>query len=99
MQEVDGNLSTDMAVITAKRFLREMAQPFRAKDQDGVSVWSLDDLRAHQQQQDEERIRDLQKQAVTADVVRRKMAEQAFRDDYDIDEDEEAEMMEIDGMA
>ncbi|KAK6826007.1 hypothetical protein PG990_002673 [Apiospora arundinis] len=99
MQEVDGNLSTDMAVITAKRFLREMAQPFKAKDQDGVSVWSLEDLRAHQAQQDEEKILELQKEAMSAEAVRRKMAEQAFQDDYDIDEDEEAEMMEIDGMA
>lgn len=97
MQEVDGNLSTDMAVIAAKRFLREMAQPFKAKDQDGVSVWSLDDLRVHQAQQDEERIRDLREQAKTGEAMR-KMAEQAARDDYDIDEDEEAEMMEIDGM-
>ncbi|KAK8086151.1 DNA repair helicase [Apiospora phragmitis] len=99
MHEVDGNLSTDMAVITAKRFLREMAQPFRAKDQDGVSVWSLEDLRAHQAQQDEERIRELRDEATSAEAMRRKMVERAAQNDYEIDEDEEAEMMEIDGMA
>ncbi|KAK8039947.1 DNA repair helicase rad15 [Apiospora rasikravindrae] len=99
MQEVDGNLSTDMAVITAKRFLREMAQPFRAKDQDGVSVWSLEDLRAHQAQQDEERIRELRDEAKSAEALAKRMAERAAQNDYDIDEDEEAEMMEIDGMA
>ncbi|KAK7978547.1 hypothetical protein PG996_004596 [Apiospora saccharicola] len=97
MQEVDGNLSTDMAVIAAKRFLREMAQPFRAKDQDGVSVWSLDDLRVYQAQQDEEKIRALEEENKSGEAMRKKMAEQAARDDYDIDEDEEAEMMDLDG--
>ncbi|KAK8134851.1 DNA repair helicase rad15 [Apiospora sp. TS-2023a] len=97
IMEVDGNLSTDMAVIAAKRFLREMAQPFRAKDQDGVSVWSLDDLRVYQAQQDEEKIRALEEENRSGEAMRKKMAEQAARDDYDIDEDEEAEMMDLDG--
>lgn len=99
MQEVDGNLSTDMAVITAKRFLRDMAQPFKAKDQDGISVWSLDDLRQHQAKMDEERIREMQNEVVTMEALRRAQAERAAQlDNYDIDEDEEAEMMEMDGM-
>lgn len=99
MQEVDGNLSTDMAVITAKRFLREMAQPFKAKDQDGISVWSLDDLRQHQAKMDEERIREMQNEVTTMEALRRAQAERAAQmDSYDIDEDEEAEMMEMDGL-
>ena len=99
MQEVDGNLSTDMAVITAKRFLREMAQPFKAKDQDGISVWSLDDLRQHQAKMDEERIREMQNEVTTVEALRRAQAERAAQiDSYDIDEDEEAEMMEMDGL-
>lgn len=99
MQEVDGNLSTDMAVITAKRFLRDMAQPFKAKDQDGISVWSLDDLRQHQAKMDEERIREMQNEVITMEALRRAQAERAAQlDSYDIDEDEEAEMMEMDGM-
>ncbi|KAI5864161.1 putative excision repair protein rhp3 [Durotheca rogersii] len=59
MLDVDANLSTDMAVIAARRFLRNMARPFRPRDQEGVSVWSLDDLRAHQRKVDEDRIREL----------------------------------------
>ncbi|PWW72742.1 DNA repair helicase RAD3 [Tuber magnatum] len=46
--ESDVNLSTDMAVAIAKNFLRTMAQPFAPKDQEGISTWSLADLREHQ---------------------------------------------------
>ena len=45
--ESETNLSTDMAVATAKNFLRTMAQPFKAKDQEGISTWSLADLERH----------------------------------------------------
>lgn len=41
LAEGDGNMSTDMAVGAAKRFLRSMAQQFT---DDGVSTWSKDDL-------------------------------------------------------
>ncbi|KAK2810086.1 DNA-dependent ATPase of the nucleotide excision repair factor 4 complex [Emmonsiellopsis sp. PD_5] len=55
MLESETNLSTDMAVATAKSFLRTMAQPFKAKDQEGISTWSLADLDRHvKKQQDEE---------------------------------------------
>ena len=47
MLESETNLSTDMAVATAKNFLRTMAQPFKAKDQEGISTWSLEDLERH----------------------------------------------------
>ncbi|WEW54913.1 TFIIH/NER complex ATP-dependent 5'-3' DNA helicase subunit [Emydomyces testavorans] len=47
MLESETNLSTDMAVATAKSFLRTMAQPFKAKDQEGISTWSLADLQRH----------------------------------------------------
>ncbi|KAL4952478.1 hypothetical protein BDW69DRAFT_167655 [Aspergillus filifer] len=49
--ESETNLSTDMAVATAKNFLRTMAQPFKTKDQEGVSTWSLADLEKHRQKQ------------------------------------------------
>ncbi|KAL2823137.1 hypothetical protein BJX63DRAFT_376405 [Aspergillus granulosus] len=57
--ESETNLSTDMAVATAKNFLRTMAQPFKAKDQEGISTWSLADLEKHRQKQmqEEERLR------------------------------------------
>ncbi|KAI0137540.1 hypothetical protein BJ170DRAFT_574100 [Xylariales sp. AK1849] len=104
MLPVDVNLSTDMAVLAARRFLKEMAQPFRSKDQEGISMWSIDDLKRHQEQVDEERIAMLQQQDEESMAERvRLQQEQARRmaldDDYDMDEDEMQEMMEIDGMA
>ncbi|KAF3012065.1 hypothetical protein G7054_g7664 [Neopestalotiopsis clavispora] len=102
MQEVDVNLSTDMAVLAAKRFLRDMAQPFRSKDQEGISTWSIDDLRKHQAQMDEERIAELQREheeTMAQRVRSQQAAAMALDDDYDMDEDDEREMMEIDGMA
>nr|CAG8465117.1 15422_t:CDS:10 [Entrophospora candida] len=43
------NLSTDMALVIAKKFLRSMAQPFE-HDKFGISLWSLKDLETKQQQ-------------------------------------------------
>lgn len=59
MLESETNLSTDMAVATAKNFLRTMAQPFKAKDQEGISTWSLADIERHREKQmlEEERVR------------------------------------------
>lgn len=42
------NLSTDMSVVLAKKFLRAMSQPFTTKDQEGTSWWDLERLEAHQ---------------------------------------------------
>lgn len=47
MLESETNLSTDMAVANAKSFLRTMAQPFKPKDQEGISTWSLRDVEAY----------------------------------------------------
>ncbi|CCF56554.1 hypothetical protein KAFR_0B02570 [Kazachstania africana CBS 2517] len=49
LSDADLNLSTDMAISNTKQFLRTMAQPTNPKDQEGVSVWSLDDLTKFQQ--------------------------------------------------
>ncbi|GLA16751.1 DNA-dependent ATPase of the nucleotide excision repair factor 4 complex [Aspergillus niger] len=51
MLESETNLSTDMAAATAKNFLRTMAQPFRARDQEGISTWSLADIERHREKQ------------------------------------------------
>lgn len=59
MLESDTSLSTDMAVATAKKFLRTMSQPFSGKDQDGVSSWSIEDLERHKEKIEEENIREL----------------------------------------
>ncbi|ANB14667.1 TFIIH/NER complex ATP-dependent 5'-3' DNA helicase subunit RAD3 [Sugiyamaella lignohabitans] len=48
--DADVNMSTDMAVAAAKKFLRTMAQPLDPADQKGVSVWDINDLQAHQQE-------------------------------------------------
>jgi DNA excision repair protein ERCC-2 len=53
------NLSTDMAVGSAKKFLRGMAQPFKSRDQDGISTWNLRDLEKFKEKQEEESIRQL----------------------------------------
>lgn len=106
MLEVDSNLSTDMGVIAAKRFLRDMARPFKQKDQEGVSVWSLEDLRAHQKKRDEVRIRELQQSSDEAAVEAVRRAQQlkeagggggggGMDEDYDMDEEELEGMMEI----
>ncbi|PLW28350.1 hypothetical protein PCASD_17459 [Puccinia coronata f. sp. avenae] len=44
------NLSTDMAMVISKRFLRSMAQPFEI-GQDGISLWGLEDILKRQAQQ------------------------------------------------
>lgn len=46
--DADINLSTDMAVANAKKFLRTLAQPADPRDQEGVSVWTLEDLEKYQ---------------------------------------------------
>ncbi|CAI4427772.1 CQS_1a_G0015140.mRNA.1.CDS.1 [Saccharomyces cerevisiae] len=48
LADADLNLSTDMAISNTKQFLRTMAQPTDPKDQEGVSVWSYEDLIKHQ---------------------------------------------------
>ncbi|POW18753.1 hypothetical protein PSHT_05508 [Puccinia striiformis] len=44
------NLSTDMAMVISKRFLRSMAQPFEI-GQDGISLWGIEDILKRQAQQ------------------------------------------------
>ncbi|PYI11854.1 DNA repair helicase [Aspergillus sclerotiicarbonarius CBS 121057] len=90
MLESETNLSTDMAVATAKNFLRTMAQPFKARDQEGISTWSLADLERHREKQrlEEERA---QRQALANDAngayngVRNGAGPDEFDDDIDED--------------
>lgn len=46
--DADVNLSTDMAVAAAKKFLRTIAQPVDPEDQKGVAIWEIDDLQKYQ---------------------------------------------------
>ncbi|KAI0205801.1 putative excision repair protein rhp3 [Astrocystis sublimbata] len=102
MLEVDSNISTDMAIITARRFLKQMGQRFKTSDQLGVSIWGLEHLKAHQKKVDEERILELQSQRderLIADL-KRAQAQQAIDDDYDMDDDDlDEEMMQLDAAA
>ncbi|KAF2228004.1 hypothetical protein BDZ85DRAFT_10753 [Elsinoe ampelina] len=58
LHDSDANLSVDQAVAAAKKFLKQMAAPFPAKMQDGVSTWSLEDLRRHKEKQAKEVVRE-----------------------------------------
>ena len=48
LYESDENLSTDMALANAKKFLRSLAQPTNPKDQEGDSVWDIHQLEKFQ---------------------------------------------------
>lgn len=48
LHDSDTNLSTDMALASAKKFLRSLAQPTNPKDSEGVSVWNLEQLENYQ---------------------------------------------------
>ena len=47
-----------MALATAKKFLRSLAQPTNPKDQEGVSVWDIDQLEAYQKQYNQGCVKD-----------------------------------------
>ncbi|ODV87148.1 hypothetical protein CANARDRAFT_21119 [[Candida] arabinofermentans NRRL YB-2248] len=54
LSDADTNLSTDMAIASAKKFLRTLAQPVHLKDQDnGVSVWTVEQLEKFQHEQNQ----------------------------------------------
>ena len=44
MREANVNISTDVALSTAKKFLRQMAQPYEITQKVGASLWSLADI-------------------------------------------------------
>jgi DNA excision repair protein ERCC-2 len=96
-----------MAVGSAKKFLRGMAQPFKARDQEGISTWSLKDLEKFKEKQEEESIRELMEAQVAGadggdhemDGIRQGNEEMVAREDeFGFDDDElEASLMELDG--
>ncbi|RDW71965.1 putative excision repair protein rhp3 [Coleophoma crateriformis] len=91
------NLSTDMAVGSAKKFLRQMAQPFKARDQEGISTWTIKDLERHKEKREEESIRELREARMNGDLEGNGTVVSAV-DDNGFDDDElEAGMMEMDG--
>lgn len=97
MLESETNLSTDMSVATAKNFLRTMAQPFKARDQEGISTWSLADLERHQEKQRMEDDRARREEAAHAHEHQMNGAYNggaARGDEFDDDIDEDLMMMD-----
>lgn len=80
-----------MAVASAKKFLRTMAQPFSGKDQDGVSTWSIEDLERHKEKLDEEKIRELRNE----EHVLRREGGNGVAPEEEFGEDMDAEMMDL----
>ncbi|KAK4165097.1 DNA repair helicase rad15 [Cladorrhinum sp. PSN259] len=102
IRDSETNLSTDMAVSSARVFLRRMAQPFKTKDQEGVSIWNIEHLKKHQKKMQEDLIQELQaahqmeldqQAAAAAMAITRRVKDES---DYEMDEDDEAEMMALD---
>jgi len=99
MLESETNLSTDMAVAIAKDFLRKMAQPFRAKDQEGISTWSLTDLERHVEKERSEaqkRRREEENAQVHWTTNGASKGRTAVVDEFDDDIDEELMMIDAD---
>ena len=51
--EAHSNMSTDMAVSLAKKFIRQISQPFD-HTQTGISLWTLEDIEDRQRKEKEE---------------------------------------------
>ncbi|BCR86549.1 TFIIH/NER complex ATP-dependent 5'-3' DNA helicase subunit RAD3 [Aspergillus chevalieri] len=95
MLESETNLSTDMSVATAKNFLRTMAQPFKARDQEGISTWSLADLERHKEKQraEEDRAR-REEELANAHQMNGGQNDGVVREEFDDDIDEDLMMMD-----
>lgn len=50
IEPVFSNLSTDMAIVESKRFMRTMGQPYPA-GKNGISLWDLEDIERRQQKE------------------------------------------------
>jgi DNA excision repair protein ERCC-2 len=95
MLDSETNLSTDMAVANAKNFLRTMAQPFKSRDQEGISTWSLADIERHEAKRKAEEARMMNQE--TAPVHQMNGAPstiQIVEDEYDDDIDEDLMMLD-----
>jgi DNA excision repair protein ERCC-2 len=67
LSDSDASLSTDMAVASAKAFLKSMAQPFTRRDQEGISTWSARDLEKHKDEMERAKIAELQSARLAPD--------------------------------
>ncbi|KAJ5682593.1 hypothetical protein N7462_005758 [Penicillium macrosclerotiorum] len=98
MLDSETNLSTDMAVSNAKNFLRTMAQPFMARDQEGISTWSLTDIERHEAKRKAEEARLMELEPTNGnnysmgDLI--KPTFQVVEDEYDDEIDEDLMMLD-----
>jgi DNA excision repair protein ERCC-2 len=98
LEDKNDNLSTDMAIGIGRTFLRGMAQPFRAKDQEGISTWSLEDLKTHQEQLADEQIRELEARQDAPEAMQGVVSNgNGWHDgsDYGMDDDDDEEIMAL----
>jgi DNA excision repair protein ERCC-2 len=99
LNEVDMNLSTDMAVSSAKKFLKTMAQPY--EDLTNMGRWGLKELHEYQEKKGQEKIHELQEEVAREDAAKIQNVsarDVPMEDEFGIDDDMEAEMMELDVM-
>ena len=86
-----------MAVASAKKFLRTMAQPFSERDQAGVSTWDIKDLERYKEQKEEEKIRELRNGIDGGNMDVDEHTNRANgADEYGADDDMDAAMMDMD---
>ncbi|PWN42939.1 putative RAD3-DNA helicase/ATPase [Ceraceosorus guamensis] len=102
--ETHSNLSTDMALVETRLFIRQMAQPYPA-GKAGVSLWSVEDLESRQVRE-----REAYKRLLAAEAKGQKIAAfdedqrpangQQGEDEYDeaFDNIDEEELAALDGM-
>lgn len=96
--ESEVNLSTDMAVATAKNFLRTMAQPFKAKDHEGISSWTPTQLQEQIEKRKldvDQHMVDMQTDGQAGVISGNRLHPVVERDEYD-DEIDEGMMMKLD---
>ena len=84
LSDSNSNLSLEQGAATARKFLKDMSTEFPARLQEGVSTWSLEDLRRHQAKMQEEEIVRLQNEQLGRTVEEVVM---------DLDSDEEAQLV------
>ncbi|CEJ87551.1 Putative Tfiih complex helicase [[Torrubiella] hemipterigena] len=96
LMDVDVNLSTDMAISSARRFLRTMAQPFKSKDQEGISTWGYEDIK-RKAEEDAEEARIAEQKAAEKNAAAAMASSR--QDDYMEYDDEELEQMDWDEEA
>lgn len=83
VMEGETNMSTDMAVAAAKKFLRGMAQKVDKTAEMGKSLWAEEDLMKWQKEEEVKRLAEVNEKDGMGDVE---------MGDYELSEDEEREM-------